>query len=158
MLRALTSLAILSLCLPIVAIGAVIHVPADQPTIQAGIDAAVDGDTVIVLDGVYSGVGNRDISFEGKAITVISENGPDSCVIDCQSNGRGFSFHSGETNASILSGFQITNGSGSNYGGGLICIDSSPVIVDCIFLNNHCPVCTSSKHFAQIVFMNKASP
>lgn len=27
--------------------GETIHIPADQPTIQAGIDAAVDGDTVL---------------------------------------------------------------------------------------------------------------
>ena len=50
--------------------------------IQEGIDAAVDGDTVLVLDGTYSGTGNRDIGFLGKAITVRSENGPAGCLVD----------------------------------------------------------------------------
>ena len=63
--------------------GAIIHVPQDQPTIQAGIDAAVDGDTVLVDDGTWSGTGNRDLDFYGKAITVRSLNGPDFCTIHC---------------------------------------------------------------------------
>jgi hypothetical protein len=47
-------------CMPVFA--SIIRVPADQPTIQAGLDAAVRGATVLVADGIYSGEGNRDIS------------------------------------------------------------------------------------------------
>jgi hypothetical protein len=61
---------------------AVIHVPADQPTIQAGIDAAMNGDTVLVADGTWRGPDNRDLNFRGKAITLQSENGPHNCIID----------------------------------------------------------------------------
>lgn len=36
---------------PAIAVSTIIHVPADEPTIQAGIDATVNGDTVLVADG-----------------------------------------------------------------------------------------------------------
>ncbi|MCG9126278.1 hypothetical protein JT359_01635 [Candidatus Poribacteria bacterium] len=54
------------LCLTPSIFAAVIQVPADQPTIQSGIDAAVNGDTVLVADGIYKGEGNVNIDFNGK--------------------------------------------------------------------------------------------
>jgi len=118
---------------------AVIHVPDDQPTIQAGIDAAIDGDTVIVADGTWTGEGNRDIDFLGKAITVSSENGPDNCIIDCEGSEsdqhRGFLFQSGESTDSVLRGFTIHNG-WAGHGGGIGCIDSSPWITGNVITEN----------------------
>jgi len=54
---------------------------ADYMMIQAAIDASVDGDTVLVTPGTYAGNGNRDIEFRGKAITVRSEDGPQTCIL-----------------------------------------------------------------------------
>ena len=45
-----------------------INVPDDKSTIQEGIDFAWHGDTVLVADGIFSGPGNRDITFNGKTI------------------------------------------------------------------------------------------
>ncbi len=113
----------------------VIRVPAQYPTIQAGINAAGNGDTVLVANGIYTGTGNRDIDFNGRAIVVMSENGPDSCIIDCDSLGRGFYFHSREDSNSILTGFSIINGYGSR-GGGIYIVQSSPVVSNCYFNGN----------------------
>ena len=79
----------------------------DFPTIQEAIHAAEDGDIIELTDGVFSGTGNRDISYLGKAITVRSQNGdPHSCVIDCEGSPaephRGFNFCSDETAESVL--------------------------------------------------------
>ena len=70
--------------------------PADFTTIQAAIDDANDGDQVVIQPGTYTGLGNRDIDFKDKTITVrsIDPNDPNivrSTVINCQQKGRGFS-------------------------------------------------------------------
>ncbi|MGB3976030.1 MAG: right-handed parallel beta-helix repeat-containing protein, partial [bacterium] len=118
---------------------AVILVPTDQPTIQAGIDAAVDGDTVLVADGTYTGEGNWDIDFKGKAITVTSENGPEFCMIEHEKGigkHRGFFFHSFETRSSVLKGFTIKNCSHS-AGGGILITNASPSIIQCVIDGNN---------------------
>ena len=112
-----------------------IYIPGDYPTIQAGIDAAFDGDTVLVADGTYTGDGNKNIDFIGKVIVVISENGPDSTIIDCEADGRGFYFHSDEDTNSVLCGFTVTNGYAEN-GGGIYCNSSSPEISNCIIVSD----------------------
>ena len=68
-----------------------IHVPGDSATIQAGINGTMDSDTVLVADGTYTGDGNRDNDFGGRNIVVMSENGPEVTIIDCEGH-RGFNF------------------------------------------------------------------
>ena len=127
--------------------------PADFATIQAAIDDSNDGDTVLVADGTYTGDGNRDIDFHGKAITVKSQNGPENCIIDCNGSKaqphRGFYFHCEEGACSALIGFAITNGypPGEDrqpwppfpyayLGGAIRCKDASPAISHCIITGN----------------------
>ncbi len=120
--------------------------PADFDNIQAAIDDSNDGDIIIVADGTYTGQGNRDIDFLGKAITVRSENGAENCIIDCNGTTtephRGFYFHSDETSNSVLDGLTITRGY-YEAGGGIQCGDShlycsgsSPTISNCIIRDN----------------------
>ena len=100
-----------------------INVPtASCPTIQAGIDAASGDDEVIVAAGTYTGLGNVNLDFHGKAITLSSENVnvPESCTIDCQNaaNTVGFRFQNGESSSSVIQGFTIQN---ATDGGGISC-------------------------------------
>lgn len=112
------------------------RVPGVYPTIQAAIDDAWHGDTIWVADGTYSGPGNIEIDFHGKAVTVRSESGPETCIIDCLGQGRAFHFHNGEDQDAVVDGFTITNGGNADEGAGVLCVASGPVIRNCIFTNN----------------------
>jgi hypothetical protein len=116
---------------------------ADFDNIQAAINDANDGDEIVVYPCTYTGDGNRDIDFLGKAITVRSQDGPQSCVIDCagtfEDNHRGFYFVSGEDANSILDGFTITNGyvvTECEGGAAVYCYQSRPTIRNCVITHN----------------------
>ncbi len=79
------------------------RVPADHPTIQQAINASVNGDTVLVAPGTYF----ENIIFLGKAITVISEQGPAVTIIDGNPDEATVRFNAGEGRSSVLDGFTI---------------------------------------------------
>ncbi|MCK4303247.1 MAG: hypothetical protein KAY24_03320 [Candidatus Eisenbacteria sp.] len=112
----------------------------DFATIQEAIDATEDGDVVELAEGTYAGVGNRDIDFYGKAITVRSQSGvPQLCRIDCGGSPsephRGFKFWHEEGMASVLEGITIANGFAWK-GGGMVCYAfSTPTVIGCVVLN-----------------------
>jgi predicted outer membrane repeat protein len=118
----------------------------DFATIQDAINASRDGDVVELTDGTFTGDGNRDIDFSGKAIVVRSQSGdPETCVLDCRGEAGdphfGLEFDDGEGSDSVLDAVTITNGyaaaGASPYvGGGITCIDSSPILRECIFSRN----------------------
>jgi hypothetical protein len=102
-------------------------------TIQDGIDAATnDYDIVMVSTGIWTGVGNRNLDFEGKKIMLVAATGAVPAVVDCANDGRGFHFHSGEGPASVVSGFTVMRGDNR----GILCSDASPWIVNCAITNN----------------------
>jgi len=129
----------------------IIHVPADQPTIQAGIDAANDGDTVLVDEGTYL----ENINFLGKAITVASH-----FIVDADTNhisntiidgsqpddpdyGSVVTFITGEDTTSVICGFTITGGAGTLFpmdqaraGGGILCYNAGATVKSNIIISN----------------------
>jgi hypothetical protein len=131
-----------------------ILVPQNYSTIQAGINAASDGETVIVADGTYL----ENIDFKGKAITVASyyildgdTNHINNTIIDGSQSSNPDSgsvvyFVSGEDTNSVLSGFTITGGTGTPVtprimatargGGGILCLNSDARIKNNRIINN----------------------
>lgn len=105
-------------------------------TIQTGIDAATDLDLVLVADGTYSGASNLNLDFAGKKISLKSENGRENCIIDCEDQGMGFYFHSGETTDSVVDGFTLMRGMTIWGGAGIFCDGSSPTIINCLLSKN----------------------
>jgi predicted outer membrane repeat protein len=115
------------------AVAAVVHVPGHAPTIQEGLDMAAAGDTVLVAPDTYTGPLNRDLDFSGTNMVLSSGGGAEATIIDCESLGRGFRFHSGEDTTCVVRGFSIVGGSAGDGGAVLIEGDSGPLFEDCIF-------------------------
>ncbi len=135
----------------------IINVPGDQPTIQAGIIAAVDDDTVLVAPGTYQ----ENINFLGKEIVVTSHFALDgdathahNTVIDGSNpvhpdTASCVLMVNGESRSSVLQGFTITGGTGTLWydpmlaltfreGGGVFAANSSPTIQHNIIIYNEC--------------------
>ncbi len=108
-------------------------------SIQDAIDAASNGDEIVVAPGTY----NEKINFNGKAITVRSSDGPGVTIIDGTGlNDSVVKCVSGEGPDTILRGFTITGGTGEptvvffSVGGGMLNKDSSPTVIHCAFTQN----------------------
>ncbi len=109
-------------------------VPTVYPTIQAGIDAAVDGDMVIVAQGTYF----ENVNFGGKSITVTSTdpNETAATVIDAAGSGTVVTFPDVASANCVLTGFTVINGDTLANGGGMLCLNGSIEINNCIISDN----------------------
>jgi len=97
--------------------------------IQDAVDAAIDGDIVLVTNGTYS-VG-LPITITN-SINVQSVNGPEVTIVDGRYSARGF--YLGNVPC-IISGLTITKCRFPN-GAGVSCSGTLPVVTNSIFINN----------------------
>ena len=131
-------LAVLSvLCTP--AAARVILVPDSASTIQAGVNMASGGDTVLVAPGTYT----ENVTWSGKSITLASHfltTGDttyiDSTVIDANHSGSVVNCGSGVDTTALICGFTIRN-AGTGNGGGIFCLGASPRIAWNVIADNY---------------------
>ena len=118
--------------------GNIINIPDDYPTIQQGIDASVNGDTVLVQPDTYV----ENINYNGKNITVASlflttqdTSYISQTIIDGNQNGSVVTFENGEDTTAVLDGFTIQNGIEED-GAGIYLHGSSPILHDLVIASN----------------------
>ena len=121
---------IVGTCTPIGVTATVCAQGCDFFTIQAAIDAAFYGDTILVRAGTYE----ESINFIGKEIAVVAEAGAASTFISGV-EGPVVTFENQETRSAVLQGFTITNGFASE-GGGINIESASPSIADNVIVDN----------------------
>jgi hypothetical protein len=137
----------------------VITVPSAYPTIQAGIDAAETGDTVVVALGIY----NENIHFNDENIVVTSTDPNNPAVVAAtviQGDGTTsvVTFDSNMIDASCqLTGFTITGGYGTEnsilpgiyWGAGVYCYQASPTIKCNVITGNFGPMLGEKTRFME---------
>jgi beta propeller repeat protein/parallel beta-helix repeat protein len=155
MRRTISAGVVLVLAAAVSGSAATLQVPAEYPSIQAGIEAAQNGDTVLVAPGVYY----ETINFSGKDIVVTSTDPNDPrivgyTIINADGDGSVVTFERGETSAAKLIGFTITGGFGtfsqdftdqvngikSYAGAGIFCHRASPTIMKNVIARNVGPL------------------
>ena len=115
----------------------VINVPDDQPTIQAGLNAADSSDTVLVQPGTYY----ENIFWPDKnGIKLISAGYSNNTIIDGGGNSSVIYINPQSANidtTTLIKGFKITNGGNVNYGGGIFINNSNPKLMLLSIKNNN---------------------
>ena len=129
----------------------IINVPADYTTIQAAVDAASNGDEILVAPGTYTGTGDEVVNTLGKPITIRATGTPEETIIDGEGARSVVHYNNSEGPDTIIEGFTITGGS-ANYGG-LWIAGGSPTITDCTISNN-----TASSFGGGISCLSDCSP
>jgi hypothetical protein len=118
------------------------HVPGEYPTIQAGLDAAAFGDTVLVAPGTYTDYETRPIgtacAFLVDGVVLRSEQGPAVTTIDMQGQGSGAAsviigvgLLSGET---VVEGFAVAGPPPVLSGSGVTLVEGGRTTIrQCVF-------------------------
>ncbi|MBU1700238.1 MAG: right-handed parallel beta-helix repeat-containing protein [Candidatus Eisenbacteria bacterium] len=108
-------------------------VPSEHSSIQAGLDAAATGDSVLVAAGTYTGEGNYNLDFAGKNIVLLSEDGADSTTIDCEGGDYGIHFQDDEGRDCVVDGFTIR---GADITAIMFKYGASSTIINCVLTGN----------------------
>lgn len=142
-MKKLTLISVIILAIVCTTTAQIINIPGDYPSIQEGIDAAVDGDTVLIAEGVYY----ENLTFNGKAITLASyflidedQTHIDSTIIDGSQAANRYTayavyFINDEDSTSILTGFTLRfkafklQGSEEVIGGGIYLHNTFPKVI-----------------------------
>ena len=114
----------------------VLNIPADYPSFQEAINAASDGDTILVQPGTYL---ESSINPIGKVITIEGVLAPDgswAVTIDAEQADSAIICQNGEGNQTIFRNLSVTNGSSNTGGGLLISNASSPRFDNCQIIGN----------------------
>lgn len=112
----------------------------DYPTIQAAVDAATDGDLILLGDGVFRGPGNWDVEVVDKNITIASESGdPMRTVIDCEDGGTDHRAWLVMFNNELVvfEGVGVIHGDmGEFCGGAAVVVEGTVTLRNCVFAGN----------------------
>lgn len=91
--------------------------PADFSSIQAAIDAASDGDTILVSPGTYTSSNSSVVEIQGKSLTVESVGGKSQTFLDGENVRRVLTVK--DSPGTTLNGFTIMRGMANPFGGGI---------------------------------------
>ena len=140
-----------------------INIPADYSTIQEGLNAAVDFDTVLVATGTYS----ENISWPStNGIKLIGED-RETTIIDGNQQTSVIRFEEDLgviiDTTTVIDNFTIRNGN-SQYGGGIYCNSVSPSLINLIITDNSaivgggfCCFFESNPNFNNVIFTNNSA-